>query len=278
MKKKTPLLNKNQTLLATVASVAVASALVFCGFKMRSQRSDSSYIPPYAESYAELSHTVDNGKLLIKLGKNIFVAEGNNDGTTIPASSYPNAENLNWVKHSMKFVENDTTKTDVFDAKIVPNGKGVVVVLMNYTESSIHPISGMGSRSIYYLSESGTPENKAYSFANFFDNDFNEGRTFPRIAEISKDGSLAAFDLFGCWGCGGHNPEKLLISLDLDENYQRKTINLGQVQEFKFNDNGSFSYRPYPMECYDDNDWQQNIEAFTKCEQVNKKPVITKTL
>jgi hypothetical protein len=94
---------------------------------------------------------------------------------------------------------------------------------------------------------------------------------------MSKDGKIVAFDMYDCWGCGGHNPEKMLMKLDLEDDYSRETINLGEVQDFTFNDNGSFSYRPYPVNCYE-TDWQQNIEKFNACVEVNKKPLITKSL
>lgn len=64
--------------------------------------------------------------------------------------------------------------------------------------------------------------------------------TYPKIDTFSPDGRYVSLTLFGCWECGGHQPETLLLNLQT-----LKTKNIGKVLQFSWGQNGSYSYKDY---------------------------------
>lgn len=62
----------------------------------------------------------------------------------------------------------------------------------------------------------------------------------PFFNSASLNGENLAFNMFGCWNCGGHFPEIKLINID-----SKATKNLGKVIEFKWTGNNSYSYKEY---------------------------------
>jgi len=79
--------------------------------------------------------------------------------------------------------------------------------------------------------------------ASFTQNDKNY--SFPIFNSASPDGKNLAFNMFGCWNCGGHYPEIRLINVDT-----KATKNLGRVIEFKWTGSNTYSYKEYKeIEC-----------------------------
>jgi hypothetical protein len=60
----------------------------------------------------------------------------------------------------------------------------------------------------------------------------------PKIYSISSDNKFAAFTMYGCWNCGGHPPETLLMKLDTYE-----TRRIGKTSYLAWKENGAYEYK-----------------------------------
>lgn len=77
-----------------------------------------------------------------------------------------------------------------------------------------------------------------------------------KIDQFSSDDKYLSLNMFGCWNCGGHQPETNLIRL-LDN----ETKNIGRTSYFKWLEEGKYEYKDYvviacvdpgPGECSED--------------------------
>ena len=112
--------------------------------------------------------------------------------------------------------------------------------------------------SFLFVMRWGTDSSQSFSTFNFAGNevktlsfDTSEGYSVPKIAQISTDGNYAAIDLYGCWNCGGHEPET------------GANENIGRVLNFAWGENGNYTYKEYiakeceppaegPVQCSED--------------------------
>lgn len=64
--------------------------------------------------------------------------------------------------------------------------------------------------------------------------------SYPRVESISDDERYVSLSLYGCWNCGGHTPETIVINTLSNE-----IDNIGQVLNFSWRDSGSYEYKEY---------------------------------
>lgn len=68
----------------------------------------------------------------------------------------------------------------------------------------------------------------------------SDGYSVPRLNTISADGKYVSFKLYGCWNCGGHQPQTLLYKLT-----EAKAKNIGKTSFFEWGNNGAYSYKEF---------------------------------
>ena len=72
---------------------------------------------------------------------------------------------------------------------------------------------------------------------------FVEGpSSIPKIDQMSNDGNYASFDMYSCWNCGGHQPEKMLLNLST-----LKMETIGKLSYFAWKENGNYEYKEYTV-------------------------------
>lgn len=94
---------------------------------------------------------------------------------------------------------------------------------------------------IYYF------DSATQSIVKLADNSWPNKKEYPVpfFNSASLNGENLAFNMFGCWNCGGHYPEIKLINVNT-----KASKNLGKVIEFKWTGDNSYSYKEYKeIEC-----------------------------
>lgn len=94
---------------------------------------------------------------------------------------------------------------------------------------------------IYYFDTAKQYQTKlsSYTWPN------NKENPVPMFNSISPDSKNIAFNMYGCWNCGAGYPEIKLLNVST-----KSTKNLGQVLEFKWTENNTYSYKEYKeIEC-----------------------------
>lgn len=76
----------------------------------------------------------------------------------------------------------------------------------------------------------------------FSNADLHGSYEYPVPDAFSSDKSLIAFSAYGCWNCGGHKGETVVVSYDEENPGVSKVKNLGRTAVFKFLDNGMYQY------------------------------------
>lgn len=147
----------------------------------------------------------------------------------------------------------------LFSFKKVPDSTSFVFVVewdrsAGQNQGSWSPYEA-GRELFYYDRSNGLGKlNKIAAFTND-----KAKMTYPKIDTFSQDSRYVSLQLFGCWNCGGHQPETLLLDLKT-----LKTKNIGKVVQFSWGQNGGYQYKDYvvvackepqPGECTQD----QNI-------------------
>jgi hypothetical protein len=64
--------------------------------------------------------------------------------------------------------------------------------------------------------------------------------SFPKIQTFSGNNKYVSLWLFGCWNCGGHQPETWLLDLQT-----LKMKNIGRVIDFSWGQGGTYTYKDY---------------------------------
>jgi hypothetical protein len=130
----------------------------------------------------------------------------------------------------------------LFSFKKVP-GSASFIFVMDW-DRSIEQDKGSSSpykvgREIFYFDKtSGAGKlNRIVKFTND-----TTKMSYPKIDTFSQDNRYISLSLFGCWNCGGHQPETLLLDL--------KTLNMkniGVVDQFAWKQNGAYQYKDYVL-------------------------------
>ena len=157
----------------------------------------------------------------------------------------PNANSYTW--HGL--VDGPITVSDydeIFSFKVFPNKQNFIFV----TRWDSH--NGWDLKVFYYNSLDPEKISNPVSFVW----PEEKGYPVPKIDQVSSDEKYVSFKMFGCWNCGGHQPETLL--LNLQTNVKK---NIGKTSYFAWKTSGSYEYKEYvvkecaeptPGECSED--------------------------
>lgn len=117
---------------------------------------------------------------------------------------------------------------EIFSYKQIPDSKNFLFVMRwtkpNTMETPIYYYDNLANPSL--VSIDIPAEKESYSF--------------PKISEISYDGKYVSFNMYGCWNCGGHPPETLLVNLQ-----SKATKRIGKLSYFAWKTNGAYEYKDY---------------------------------
>lgn len=148
-------------------------------------------------------------------------------------------QNLTWfgLVDAPDFVSPGVLMFDeVFGLLSYPDNKSFVFIMRwgNIAEGS-NPTAFY----VYYYNPANTPKVKpVHKFVPTIPSG-NEYKV-PINDQFSDEGKYLALDMFSCWNCGGHHPQKLLVNLT---NNQMK--NIGKVSYFEWRNNGAYEYKDY---------------------------------
>lgn len=130
---------------------------------------------------------------------------------------------------------------ELFSFKALPNDKDFIFI-MRWSK----PLAdNKGSTQIFPIYLYTDNDKKIKNIITFESSFGTSEYNFPKIDQISKDGKYIDFDMYGCWNCGGHKPEELLMNLETSV-----TKRIGKVLLFNWRDNGQYEYKDYKViEC-----------------------------
>lgn len=134
------------------------------------------------------------------------------------------------VDSPIKTVASKPFSDELFDFKVFPDLKNFMFI-MRWGKADLSE----EFKVFYYLSD----QNKLLNPPNFERGDA-KNYNVPKINQISQNGQYVAFSMFGCWNCGGHQPETLLLNL-----VTNSTKRIGKVSLFNWKDQGGYEYKDY---------------------------------
>ena len=144
----------------------------------------------------------------------------------------------------------------LFSFKKIPNTDNFLFVVELRRSGSMTATewSPRVSERVLYLYDQEQTGNEVKKIAVLDDN--SDQYSFPKIDSFDSSNKFVSFDAFGCWNCGGHQPEKLLLDLQAFD-----IENIGNVSDFVWGTNGNYKYKEYvvidcddpgPGECSED--------------------------
>jgi len=134
----------------------------------------------------------------------------------------------------------------LFSYKKLPNNSSFLFVTDWERSASQNQNSWLpyqSERILYYYDRSQNPArlSKIETFRAVDSKQYS----FPKIDTFSLDGQYVSVLLYGCWNCGGHKPQTLLINLKTST-----SKNIGKVEQFSWGQNGAYEYKDYVVsEC-----------------------------
>lgn len=195
--------------------------------------------------------TTENETYLRYVGK-IFSQQGKG-GTDAKEVAIDSVESLNWIglisapdNVDPIITPNTGIGNDIFGFKLLPDNKKFIFImrfkLANKPDQIFH---------IYLFDEKNVSEISQFMLPS------PDGKySVPKLSQISSDGNFVSLNMFGCWNCGGHEPETLLLNLST-----KATKRIGKVSYFAWKENGAYEYKDYKVipckqesivECSDD--------------------------
>lgn len=156
----------------------------------------------------------------------------------------------NWVSVINKGVAESNGVSSVlisdrlFSFKKVPNTNNFVFVI-DWERQATKDVGVWNpyesGRELYYYNQTKQPTlNKIATFENT-----TKSYNYPKLGSFSPDSRYVSLSLYGCWGCGGHIPETLIVDLQT-----LKTKNIGKMLNFEWLSNGKYTYKQYiPEKC-----------------------------
>ena len=138
---------------------------------------------------------------------------------------------------------------ELFDFKVLPN-KSNFIFIMRW------PVTDTKTEYKLYLYNAMAQGNKVFTIYTSTQGQSGNVYTVPRIKQVSSDGTYVALNMFGCWNCGGHAPETMLLNINTSA-----TKTIGKVAYFNWKENGNYEYKEYksipcaiegPGECSED--------------------------
>ncbi|MCL4382858.1 hypothetical protein M1545_03650 [Patescibacteria group bacterium] len=239
----------------TIFLLALISGLVYVAFKFgqiyppqQAAKTETTYPSATPGTYEGIpinentvSYATKNNVVYLRYREKIYTEQESID--TEPKESNIDESGLTWygLVDAPEGLTDDAEFNRVFSFRETTNGNFVFV--MRYGTATGQDFS------TYYFD--GQKVNELILATT-------EGYSIPKVASVSGDGMYASFDLYGCWNCGGHKPETVVVNLKSGENE-----NIGKVSEFSWGQNGSYSYKEYivkdceppsegPMECFEE--------------------------
>lgn len=223
-----------------------------------SQSSQSKTTSPFG--YSSLSYTNNNGELLLRLETKLGdskVAFPNSeiramtqffsqDDKSLEPQELKNIdvakyewtdlvqENINDSKGSKSILIYDR----LMSLKTIPSTSDFVFVVEWSRSAGQNTGSWSPYQSERVLYFYNTKLNKL-SLVKTFPEEKNK-YTYPKASLVSDDGRYMSFNLFGCWNCGGHMPETLLL-----DTKTLTTKNIGKVIEFAWKQDGAYQFKDY---------------------------------
>jgi hypothetical protein len=158
-----------------------------------------------------------------------------------PESSYPNVTWYGLIDAPLATVETLKKQPHAYDEifSFAPQRNGNFVFAMRW-DRLIGDNKYATDLPLYYFDTKNQTLEKLASFTAS-----DKEYSFPIFNSASPDNKNLAFGMYGCWNCGGHYPQIRLINIDT-----KATKNLGQVLEFKWTGNNTYSYKEYrEIEC-----------------------------
>lgn len=128
---------------------------------------------------------------------------------------------------------------EVFSFKILPNNRDFVFVVRYDVPTA--PDKFKQEIKAYYYNTSESVDKLTLLFSGVSPDLQNQNAyNYAKIDQISSSGKYVSFQMFGCWNCGGHQPEQMVYNLET-----KASKNIGKVSYFKWTTNGNYEYKEY---------------------------------
>ena len=149
-----------------------------------------------------------------------------------------NPDSYTW--HGILDTDTSYTGNEIFSFKVAPDNESFILIMRwDYLGSGTSkPKAGEKSYGIFYY-DSSKPEFKVSNDLSFAPTS-NSKYIVSKIDQFSQDGKYVSLNMFQCWNCDGHQPEKLLYNLKTGESKR-----IGKVSYFVWKDNGAYEYKDY---------------------------------
>jgi len=158
-----------------------------------------------------------------------------------------NPNDYKWITLATEVIDNNADDKSIlvsdrlFSFKKIPNTDNFLFVV-EWMRSGNKSTAGSWSPTkferVLYMYDKNRVGQELKKIMTFNDKSFKY--SFPKIGSFSPEGRFVSLDLFGCWNCGGHKPEKLLL-----DSQSFTTKNIGKVSQFSWTSNGNYEYKDY---------------------------------
>lgn len=75
-----------------------------------------------------------------------------------------------------------------------------------------------------------------------FDESSEGSYKVAKLDKFDKTGKYLSLNMYGCWNCGGHKPETMLVNLET-----MKMENIGKTSYFIWKENGAYEFKEYKV-------------------------------
>lgn len=203
-----------------------------------SEQKDTSLPKLNPEEYGVISFAKIDNKVVLRYKNKFYDKQGYPEEPI----SISNPNDYSWTglvkapAYIDEFIKNYGESYDeIFSFKVFPNGKKILFIPRWEAE----PVGDQGGWIFpvyYYDPANSPPTTKILSFTLTTGNEY----IVPIIDQISSDGNYVSFDMFVCWNCHGHHPEKFLYSIG-----DKKAKRIGKVLDFKWLEKGNYEFKNY---------------------------------
>lgn len=209
-----------------------------------------------------VSFTRVNGAVYLRYKGKIYSEEAANKNDP-SLTNLPNPDTYTWYGLvDAPVMPANTGFDELFDFKVFPNTYNFVFIMR-------WPVDDMKTDYKIFYYDAFAANNKVSLLYTSTQGDNGNDYTVARIKQISQDGKYIAFNMLGCWNCGGHMPKTLLFSLAT-----KATKQIGMASYFAWKENGNYEYKEYKVIPCD-----PPLEGPGECsEDPNNLPLLTGSL
>ncbi|MGB4965652.1 MAG: hypothetical protein WBO77_00895 [Microgenomates group bacterium] len=202
------------------------------------------------KSLADLSYAYANGTLYMKYKFNVFTKD-----TSYEPQSASTPDNVKWISLPVvrPITDDNSGYHGLFDFKSFSKGKFVFIMRWE------------GESYVYYFDElnQSAPIKEVTTFSQKTAG-YNVPKVYLTDEAISKDGKFVVLDLFGCWNCGGHIPETVIVEISTG-----KIKNIGKISTFNWLQGNKYQYKISKLiPCAANIPEDQCYEAYEKSENL----------